>query len=247
MGSAGLEWDGGDGFSAARGNQKTRFVGTGVQINALSTTYPGQEVFCTSNDSPLVANTSYTRNAANNAWIETKLLTNTITEAAEENTTPVTTDGNFTPAAARRYYSHFTMPTDHPFYLITGIEWKNGSAVGGNVTCGIDLIDADPPTINSTPLLAYGNSIAQSGTSQVQRNSQIMSNPIVGGTICGAWVAFSAGTTNGVARDSSNGSQKREKATAAADNETPTAVNDTAFAAAGVPEIYIKVYYKGYY
>ena len=42
---------------------------TGAQIAALSPTYPGQEVFCTSTGSGYTIDTSYTRNSANNAWI----------------------------------------------------------------------------------------------------------------------------------------------------------------------------------
>lgn len=69
MGSDGLQWDAEDGFTSARGNQKTRFVGTGAQIAALGTTYAGMKVFCTSTGSGFTADNGYVRNSANSAWI----------------------------------------------------------------------------------------------------------------------------------------------------------------------------------
>jgi len=246
MGSAGLEFDSNDQPSASRLNQKTTFVGTGAQINALSTTYAGQQAFCTSSGSGFTADTMYVRDSADSAWNEIYAVTDNITEVSEANTTPVTDGAEFNPTAATRYYSHFTLPTTEPFYIITGIEWKNGTAVAGNVTCGIDLINADPPTIDSTPLMALGANVAQSGTSAVQRNSQIVSNPIRGGTICGGWVAFSSASAT-VRHDTGATSQKRTKTTASTDNETPNASNTTVFNAATTNEVYLKVYYRGYY
>lgn len=245
---SGLEFASGDQPQSTRFNQKTTFVGTGAQIDAL-TTYAGMHVYCTSSGGafPFVIDTEYVRNTANSAWLEYKKQNNAVTETAEANTTPVTTNANFTPVAATRYYSHFTMPSVDPLYIIVGIEWKNGAAVGGNVTCGVDLINADPPTLDHTVLMAYGINTAQAGTSAVQRNSNISGQPIRAGTICGAWIAFSAATANGVARLTTSDSQKRNKATIAADNESPNAGNNTAFAAADANEVYIKIYYRSYY
>jgi len=245
MGSAGLEFDSNDQPSAARLNQKTTFVGTTAQIAALGTTYAGQLAYDTDLD------TLYVRNAANSAWNEVHLITDNITETSEANTTPVTTNATWTSGgtplvAATRYYSHFTLPTTEPLYIITGIEWSNGTTPAGNVTCGVDIINADPPTVDSTPLVAYGNNIAQSGSDTTQRNSQIIGQPIRGGTILGAWVAFSSASAEVKYKNDSD-SQKRQKATAAAENETPTALNATAFATATTNEVYLKVYYRGYY
>lgn len=49
-------------------NQKTNFIGTGAQIAALGTTYAGQLAFCTSTGSGFIADKSYRRNTANDAW-----------------------------------------------------------------------------------------------------------------------------------------------------------------------------------
>src|SRR5689334_16478508 len=68
--------------------QKTIFVGTGAEINALTTStatfesqtlFPGQLAFCTSSGSGFTANHLYMRNAANSAWLEIMTSTNTDT------------------------------------------------------------------------------------------------------------------------------------------------------------------------
>ena len=64
-------------------------------------------------------------------------------------------------------YAFFTLPSTEKFYIITGIEWKNGGTVAGNVVCGVDLVDANPPTLAGTVNVAVGTQIAQSGTSAV--------------------------------------------------------------------------------
>ena len=69
MGSAGTEFEVADVISASRMNQKTLFVGTGAQIEALSTTYAGMYAYCTSAGGTKLADTLYQRNAANSAWV----------------------------------------------------------------------------------------------------------------------------------------------------------------------------------
>jgi hypothetical protein len=69
LGSGGTEWEVADVISASRMNQKTLFVGTGTQIDALSTTYAGMYVYSTDTSGTKVADTLYQRNAANSAWV----------------------------------------------------------------------------------------------------------------------------------------------------------------------------------
>jgi len=69
MGSAGTIWDTADVITKARMNQKTAFIGTGAEINAISTTYPGQSAYCTSTGSGFTAGEEYKRNVANDAWL----------------------------------------------------------------------------------------------------------------------------------------------------------------------------------
>jgi len=243
MGSAGLQWDANDGFSVVRGNQKTTFVGTGAQINALSTTYAGQQAYCTSTGSGFTIDNVYERNAANNTWALISTYSNPITETAESNTTPITDNADFTAVAGNRYYAYHTLPTTEKFYIITGIEWKNGATVNGNVISGIDRIDANPPTIDNTPLLALGQQVAQAGTSAVQRVSIVSSSLIRGGTIIGAWVSCSSGTAT-LREQTGLSSQKQYKATAY--NATPDFAENTVFAAAVTVRKYVKIYYRGY-
>lgn len=218
-------------------------MGTGAQINGLSTTYAGQFAYCTSTGSGFTIDTMYVRNAANNTWLNYKDIQNAIAVTTESNTTPVTDGADFTVTAGNRYYAFFTLPSTEPIYEITGIEWKNGATVSGNVICGIDLVNADPPTISHTPLVAVGIQVAQSGASAVQRNSSISSNIIKSGSILGAWVACSSATAT-LREQTGLGSQNQYKATAYVN--TPSAAEATAFSTATARK-YLKVYYKGLY
>jgi len=243
MGSGGLQFDGGDGFSAVRGNQKSCFVGTGTQIAAISPTYAGQLAFATSTTGGFTIDTLYERNAANNAWNSVATFYTTINETAEVSTTPVTDNASFTTTAGNRYYAFFTLPTTEKFYLITGIEWKNAATISGNVQAGVDVIDANPPTLASTPLIALVQEVAQAGANVVQRVSIISSTLIRGGTICGAWVSCSSGTAT-IREETGLGSQNQQKATAY--SATPATSENTAWTAATARK-YLKVYHRGYF
>ena len=50
-------------------NQKTLYVGTGTQLEALSTTYAGMYAYVTTAGGTKVADTLYQRNAGNTAWV----------------------------------------------------------------------------------------------------------------------------------------------------------------------------------
>ena len=226
---------------AARLNQKTTFVGTGAQISGLSTTYPGQVAFCTSTGSGFTADLIYIRNSANDAW--TASFYDTLSEASEQNTTPVTDGADFTVTAGHRYYAFFTIPSTYKHYIITGIEWKNGATVSGNVICGIDVVDADPPTLASTPLSVLSIQVAQSGTSAVQRNSNVTNTIFRAGTILGAWVSCSSATAT-LREQTGLGSQNQSKATAY--SATPGTSDSTAWTATTARK-YLKIYYKGYF
>src|SRR3990167_6140130 len=69
MGSAGTEWEVADVISASRMNQKTLYVGTGTQLEALSTTYAGMYAYVTTAGGTKIADTLYQRNAANTSWV----------------------------------------------------------------------------------------------------------------------------------------------------------------------------------
>jgi len=242
MGSAGLEFDPVDSYSSARLNQKTTFVGTGTQIAALATTYPGQLAYATSTTGGFTIDTLSVRNVANTAWVLIATFTGSVTETSEANTTPVTDGADFTAVAGTRYYAFFTLPSTEKFYLITGIEWKNGATVSGNIQAGVGVIDANPPTLASTPQIALGMEIAQAGASVIQRVSFVSSELIRAGTICGAYVSCSSGTAT-LREQTGLGSQNQSKATAY--SASPPTSDNTAWTTATARK-YLKIYFRGY-
>lgn len=243
MGSAGLEFDADDQPEKTRLNQKTTFVGTGGQINGLSITYPGQRAYCTASGSGFTVDIEYMRNASNTAWVSAFTFNDAVTETSETNTTPVTDNADFTAVIGTRYYAFFTLPTTDPLYIITGIEWKNGDTVNGNIICGIDLVDTIPPTLTTTPLLVFSTQVAQSGVNTTQRNSNISTTILRGGTICGVWVSCSSGTAK-LREQTGLGSQNQSKATTY--NNSPSAADATAWTST-TSRKYLKVYYRSYY
>ncbi|NWG36300.1 hypothetical protein [Nitrososphaera sp.] len=250
MGSDGSKFDVSDRLTADRLNRKTVLVETGANIAGVAAT-PGMLAFCTSSGSGFSTGVLYRRNAANSAWEQIideasiQTLTNKIVfgpEAGEESTTPVTDNGQTTVRNDIRHYAFFTLPTTYKFYKITGIEWKNGVTVAGNVQCGVDLVDANPPTIANVINVALGAATAQSGTSSVQRVSMVRSDMIRGGTILGAWFL----PDNGVGafrRQSGLANQNQEKSFTY--TITP-AIQDATAWATNTDHYYIKVYYRGY-
>ena len=188
----------GDGLSFMRLQQKLFLIDTAANLNALTTTYPGQRIFATSTAAPLSADTAYERDAANTTWntLASRLAT-VISETTEQSTTPITDDTNFTPTATRRYYAYFTLPSsasDPTYYFITKIEWKNGSAVAGNILSGVNIVDANPPTVKYSPLVCVGQEVAQSGTNTTQFTTIISSLPIKAGSVVGVWIQASSGS-----------------------------------------------------
>ena len=243
MGSAGLEWDATDMPEATRLNQKTRFVGTGSQINALTTTYPGQEAFCTSTGSGFTVDTLYIRNSANTTWNQHQQFATNLALTSEANTTPVTDNADFTVTAGHRYYAYFTLPSTEKFYQITGIEWKNGATVAGSVISGIDYVYADPPTNAEVILGAIGQVTSASGASSVQRVSTVLGHFFPASTVLGVWVSCSS-SSHTLREQTGLSSQNQSKATSYTTN--PGLSESTAWTATTARK-YLKVYYKGYY
>lgn len=217
-------------------------MGTGAQINALSTTYPGQRAYCTSTGSGFTVDVLYVRNAANDTWVTIKAITDTLSESNTTTTTPISDDTNHDIVAGTRYYQFITLPTTDPLYIITNITWKNGTAVAGTIISGVDIINADPPTIASTPLAALGQEVTQSGTDTTQSCTNVASNPIRGGTIIGVWVSGSS--ASGDLRKVTGSSQNQRKATAY--TSSPSASDSTAWTAT-TDKYYITCTYRSYF
>lgn len=161
------------------------------------------------------------------------------TEAAEASSSTQAGASSSAIGANVRLYDFFTLPTTEKWYVITGIEWSNKATVDGNVWCGADVVDADPPTIAGVATVAVGAPIAQAGASAVQRNSQIASQAIRGGTIIGVWFATDSATgAFGYTAVASSNSRK------AITTGAPATADNTAWTASG-NQFYVKSYYRG--
>ena len=229
----------------AKLNQKTTFVDTGTNIAALATTYPGQMAYATTTSGGFTADTLYVRNAANSAWVTATTATTGITAGTATTFTGPSDDTNHDAVAGTRYYAFYTLPTTEPFYVITNIKWKNGTAVAGNITCGVDRVDANPPTLAATPLLALGMEVAQAGTHPTtQTNSNISSSIIPGGTIIGVWVQASSASAD--FRKVTGSSQNQRKAASYPTTGQVYATENTAWTAT-TDKYYVTVTYTGYY
>jgi hypothetical protein len=83
-----------------------------------------------------------------------------LTESAEASSTPVAGATLTALGSGVRVFAFFTLPTTEKWYVITGIEWKNGGTVNGNVWCGVERVDANPPVLpgpsTSRPALGHG-------------------------------------------------------------------------------------------
>ena len=242
MGSAGLEFDATDQPEKNRLNQKTRFVGTGAQINAL-TAFAGQEAYCTVTGSGFTIDTVYFRNAANTAWNQFTQFATNLALTTETNIAVVTDNADFTAVAGVRYYAFFTLPSTEKLYKITGIEWKNGATVTGDIVAGIDYVDANPPS-NVTALLGTLALVtAASGVSAVQRVSTVASQIYPASSVLGAFISCSSSSQT-LREQTGLSSQNQSKATAY--TVSPSLSDSTAWTATTARK-YIKVYYQGFY
>jgi hypothetical protein len=85
--------------------------------------------------------------------------------------------------------------------------------------------------------------VAQSGTSTVQRNSNISNGVFPAGSVVGAWISLSNGTAT-VREQTGLGSQNQQKATV---YSSSPGTNETTAWTTATARKYIKLYYKGYY
>jgi len=231
----GLQFVDGDGVPTPKLNRKLLMVGKGSQINVI-TTYPGKMVYSTLTENGFDIDQIYVRNAANTAW------SSPFTESSELNNTPTGVGTSIAIGNSSRRYAWFTIPTTHKLNVVAGIEWKVGNVGSvGNVQCGVDAVNADPPTINSSPLIAIGQEVALAASSATQRVSNISSSLIRGGTIVGVWFQPSNNTAQFLG-DAGQPSQNQFRTIAY--TGTPKFM-DVGFTAT-TDRLYIKLYYRGY-
>lgn len=166
-------------------NQKMAVVGTGEQIANLSNTYAGQYVYCTVSGNGFSADRVYVRDSLNTLWYPG---IKKVTEASNA-ATVVSDNGSMTCTANHRYYAYFTLPATEKLYYITGIEWKNSGTGTTSIYSGVDIMNANPPTVDHTLTVAMGTRVSQNGVDQeIQRTSPVWSYPIRASKLLGVWV-----------------------------------------------------------
>ena len=194
MGSGGTEWDSNDVFDQTRMNQKTRFVGNATQAtNLITSTQAGQIVFPTDTDATFTkADKTFVRNSANSAWLSNVHTKATYTDGAGTGSNyTITTYG-----AGIRHYSRFlTLPSTYDFYIITSFTFRAASgATGGSFMIGCELVDADPPTKTSLPLVAWSTLLTLgAGAGETSYTRKASSKVLRAGDIIGIFVMVSSG------------------------------------------------------
>jgi len=107
----------------------------------------------------------------------------------EQESTTTTPNSNNAPAAGTRVYDTFQLPAGDSLFIITGIEWTNGPTLTANVICGTEISNANEPTNVDRVVVAWGAQLLQSGVDSLQRQSDIASLLIKGGTFLSSFVA----------------------------------------------------------
>lgn len=159
----------------------------------------------------------------------------------EKSTTPCSDNSDYTGSTGTKFFVLFTLPSDYKYYQITGIEWKNGTSVAGNILSGIVIVDADPPTAVNSPHVLASILVAQAGENAVQRNSLVTPNLISSGTKLGAYIQNS---DSGAHLRYLAGQSNIKRIKTVAYTTTVSYVDNTAFSSS-TNLMYIKIYYKG--
>ena len=227
-------WAGDENSDNLKHNKKLRFIGNATQIGSIPTTAEGQMAFSTVGSVTFPINKIVSRLAGNTGW------SGVLTEAAEDSfDMPVpATDGQ--PGTIFKYFRPFTLPSTEEFYLITKIEWKNGATISGNITTGVSLLNANPPTLDGTPLIAVGQTVAQSGANSLQSTTVIRGKPIRSGSHIAATLHCSSATAD--IKTDTAGEQYYKTISYTA---SPPTADNAAFAVYGA-EWWITLYYVGY-
>ncbi len=111
-------------------------------------------------------------------------------ETIEQSSVPFASNRDTTLTINSRYYNFFTLPTTEKWYIFTALSSFNGATVAGNIILGIDVVNANPPTVASTILIASTKEVAMSGASQEQKIPVETSKIVRGGSICGVWQSY---------------------------------------------------------
>jgi len=174
---------------------------------------------------------------------ETLTTVRSLVFGAEESSTPCADNQEYSASTGTKWFDLITLPTTYSYYVITGIEWKNGSAVAGNIISGVVLVDDIPIVLNGggNPTICPGFIVAQAGTNAVQRTNAFISQIIPGGTKIGVYVQNSS-TSATLRYQDNQANTYRKKGVAYG---TTVYYVDAAGWALSTNRIYLKLYYKG--
>lgn len=168
-------------------------------------------------------------------------LTTPLSFAVEVSVGPETVDDlDLSLNALGRSYSFFTLPVVNIVYKITGIEWKNGAVVAGNVIAGLDVIESVAPTNTHLPLRYLAKATAQAGANAVQRVS--FDGPFLkGGSVIASWIT--SNNAAGLFRKAT-GTPNVNRFKATAYTATPATADNAAWATS-TDYFYQKIYMIG--
>lgn len=160
MGSAGTEFDVGDTITEGRMNQKCLFVGTGTQITALATTYPGQLAYSTDTSGAFTADTLYQRNAADSAWVAISVsITSDITLQGDYNASTNSPDLDTAPSGI--------LKGDHYVVSVAGTAFFTETLESGDSL----IAKQDNPTLVTHWIISQTNLTAASIKTLYESNS----------------------------------------------------------------------------
>lgn len=215
-------------------NKKLRVIGNGTQLENIPVTSEGQLCFCTSSTSLFPKNKLRARLAGNSSW------SGILAESSEYNSGYLTaTPPTASIGATKQFFRKITLPSTEKFYIITGIEWTNGSTISGTVMSGVSLKNG-----NSTPYVAICQEVAHAGADSVQRVSVVRAKPILAGTDVYAWMQTSSATSTFSLSINADNGNTFSRGSHTYSGTPPTSENATVSAETTLP--IIKMYYRGY-
>ena len=163
-----------------------------------------------------------------------------ITESDLESTTPVTDNAENAYGTGAQFIQPFTLPTDHTFYVITNITWKNGSVSDGDLMCGCWSTNANHE--DRAPLACLGRRTTASGTDTTQSCGSVSPNLWRGGDA--GFIFGHCSSNSHMIRRQTGLSSERATISTAYTTDPPTFMNTNASASTAHP--YLIISYYGY-
>jgi len=240
-------WVAGDTITAARMNEKETLSDTNTNITS-ATKYSGMKVYPT-DAGALNADTFYVRNNANDNY-KTFLYTNQnnyLTESAEQTlvTHTYTTSLSATQFNTRQY-DFFTLGTTYKFVIFTGLEFKTDASNAITFLMGVDLVNADLPTLAASLNICVGKESPVLVGGITYRFNIVKCDLISLATnpVFGVWVNGNGGSQTAlyfVSNVTASNVLKAETFTVATPQQ-----NNTAWSGSSVHRGAFRVFYKGY-